>query len=313
MGHLSLMAAALFAFVMIGKQFVHSTDNYHDLYYNLKMSKAIDSPPHVTVFKERVPAPPSTISLDFPLARILNRGALRVGYEAHAIPFCYLNNDGELVGYDVAYAYQLAKDLDVKLELVPVKYDQMGEDLTSGYCDIVMSAIVINEHRIMNMQFTEAYLEDSNALIIPTKNLEKYRTLEDVEKNPNFKIGISGAYKEVAATHFPHLPVVEGNIDDLALNKFDGYLWAELQSYIWCLTNPNFTTLTYHGQLGKKYFAYPMTLNAQQFVYFANEWLFLKQEQGFAYRQRQYWFLGKEYNPKAKRWSILRDVLHWVE
>jgi proton glutamate symport protein len=311
--HLSLMAIALLAFVVIGKHFVHSTDNYHDLYYNLKMSKVIDSPPHVTVYKERIPAPPSTISVDFPLARILNRGAIRVGYDPHAIPFCYWNNDGELVGYDIAYAYQLAKDLDVKLVFVPIQYDQLGEELNSGYCDIVMSAIVINEQRILKMQFTEAYLEDSNVLIIATKNLEKYRTLAQIENDPNFKIGIAGAYKQVAATHFPHNPTVEGNIDDLAANKFDGYLWAELQSYIWCLTNPNFTTLTYQGQLGKKYFAYPMTENAEQFVHFLNEWQFLKQEQGFAYKQRQYWFLGKEYDPTAKRWSILRDVLHWIK
>ena len=123
--HLSLMAVALFSFVFIGKLFFHSQDNYHDLYYNLKMSKAIDSPPQVTVYKERVPAPPSPLGVDYQLARILNRGTIRVGYEPHAIPFCYLNNGGELVGYDIAFAYQLAKDLSVKLELVPVTYDQI--------------------------------------------------------------------------------------------------------------------------------------------------------------------------------------------
>lgn len=311
--HLSLMAVVLFGFVLIGKHVFHSQDNYHDLYYNLKMSKAIDSPPQVIVYKERIPAPPSPLPVDYQLARILNRGAIRVGYEPHAIPFCYLNNDKELVGYDIAFAYQLAKDLDVKLHLVPVTYDQIGDDLNSGYCDIVMSAIVIDEHRILTMQFTDAYLEDSNALIISTKNIEKYHTIEQIERDPNFKLGVTGAYKRVAATHFPHTKTIEGNIDDLALNKFDGYLWAELQSYIWCLTNPDFTTMTYHSELGKKYFAYPTSEATEQFVRFLNEWLFLKQEQGFTYKQRQYWFLGKEYNPEAKRWSILRDVLHWVE
>jgi proton glutamate symport protein len=268
----------------------------------------------VTVYKERVPAPPSKVVLDSPLAIILNRGVIRVGYDPHAIPFCYLNKDDELVGYDIAYAYQLAKDLDVKLELVPIiDYDHISEEVNSGYCDIVMSAIVINEQRILTVQFTEAYLEDTNALIIPTKSLEKYSTLQQIEKNPHFKLGVTGAYIEVAATHFPNTTLVEGTMDDLALNKFDAYLWAELQSYIWCLTNPKFTTMIYDGQLGKKYFAYPVKKTSEQFVHFLNEWLYLKQEQGFAHKQRQYWFLGKEDNPGAKRWSILRDVFHWVE
>ena len=175
-----------------------------------------------------------------------------------------------------------------------------------------MSAIVIDEQRILTMN-SEAYLEDSNALVLSTKNMKKYSSIVDIENDPNFKLGVTGAYRQVAATHFPHTTMIEGNIDDLALNKFDAYLWAGLQCYIWCLTKNNFTTSAYQGELGKKYFAYPLAENTQQFRNFLNEWMFLKQEQRFTHRQRQYWFLGKEYNPEAKRWSILRDVLHWVE
>ncbi|HEY5259382.1 MAG TPA: cation:dicarboxylase symporter family transporter, partial [Rhabdochlamydiaceae bacterium] len=90
--HVSMMTIALFAFVLIGKHFFHPTDNYNDLYYSLTMKKAISDPPHVTVYKERVPAPPSNIVST--LAKILDRGVIRVGYESQAIPFCYLNKDG---------------------------------------------------------------------------------------------------------------------------------------------------------------------------------------------------------------------------
>jgi Na+/H+-dicarboxylate symporter/ABC-type amino acid transport substrate-binding protein len=311
MFHVSIMTVALFAFVLIGKHFFHPVDNYNNLYYGLTMKKAISSLPHVTVYKEKVPAPPSKI--ESTLAKILDRGLIRVGYESSAIPFCYLNKDGELVGYDIAFAYQLAKDLDVKLELVPIDYDTLGEEINSGYCDIVMCAIVMNEQRILNMQFSDTYLEDANVLIIPTKNLDKYRTIEQVGKAGNFRLGAIGAYEEVAANHFPNVPVVHGTIDMLFANQCDGYLWAQLQSYIWCLAHPGYTALTYNGQMGKKYFAYPMRKNAEQLVHFVNEWMWLKQEQGFTYQQRQYWFLGKEHNPEAKRWSILRDVLHWVD
>ena len=53
------------------------------------------------------------------LARIQQSGELRVGYNSGIIPFCYLNSSGDLVGYDVAYAYQLARDLNVRLRLIP--------------------------------------------------------------------------------------------------------------------------------------------------------------------------------------------------
>jgi ABC-type amino acid transport substrate-binding protein len=275
------------------------------------MDKIIEDPPHVTLYTERVAPPPSTITST--LGKILDRGVIRVGYNEHAIPFCYRNKWNQLVGYDIAYAYQLAKDLDVKLELVPIDYDHLADDVNNGYCDIVMSAIVMDEQRILNMQFSSSYIEDSNALVVPVKNLDKYRTLEQVEKIPNFRIGAAGAYKAVFATHFPNKILVDGNVDDLSENKFDAYLWAELQAYIWCLAHPDYTALTYQGQMGKKYFAYPMRKESEQLVHFVNEWLYLKQEQGFAVKQREYWFLGKEYNPKARRWSILHDVFHWTD
>ena len=153
----------------------------------------------------------------------------------------------------------------------------------------------------------------TNSLVVPVKRLDRYRTLEDLDQIPNLTIGAQGAYKPVIAAHFPNKTLVPGEIDDLLKNKMDIFMWGELQAYIWCLTHPDFTTLTYHNKLGGKYFAYPMRKGADEFVHFLNEWLFLKQEQGFAYKQRQYWFLGKLNNPEEKRWSILRDVFHWVD
>ena len=309
--HLGTMMAALLLFVLIGKYFVHSKDNYKDLYYGLKMSKAIDTPPSVTVYKEKVPPLPSKI--ESTLANILERGVIRVGYNSDAIPFCYFNKWGELVGYDVAYAYQLAKDLDVKLEMVPIEYNQLADDVNSGYCDIVMAAIVMDEQRILNMQFSNTYLEQANALVMSVPQAEKHHTLEQIEKDPHFSIGAQGAYLQVAHTHFPNKPLITGSFEQLVENKFDGYLWADLQSYIWCLANPTYTALSFQGQIGKKYFAYPLKKDDDQFLHFLNEWLVLKQEQGFAHQQRQYWFLGKEYNPESKRWSVLRDLFHWVK
>jgi Na+/H+-dicarboxylate symporter/ABC-type amino acid transport substrate-binding protein len=306
------MFAALLIFIYIGKNFVHTTDNYKDLYYGLRLEKVIDSlPSHVTIYKERTPPPPSTI--ESTLARVLDRGIIRVGYDSRQIPFSYINKYGELVGYDIAYAYALAKDLDVKLELVPINYDTLAEDINSGYCDIIMSAIVMNEQRILNMQFSTSYIEQPNALVIPIKYLDKYRKIQHIIETPNLKIGAMGAYMTVVATHFPTQTLVPSDIINLIQGTIDVYMWSELQAYIWCLTNPTFTTLSYQGQLGGKYFAYPMQKTEEQFLHFINDWLFLKQEQGFAYKQRQYWFLGKIYNPEVKRWSVIRDVFHWVD
>ncbi|MBS0649186.1 MAG: cation:dicarboxylase symporter family transporter [Verrucomicrobia bacterium] len=310
--HIGCILALFVAVIAMGKKFIHTEDNYQDLYYSLKMDKVIENPPPVTIYTHRIP-PPTTHVQGSTMGRILERGAIRVGYDTRDILFCYLNKWNELVGYDVAYAYQLAKDLDVKLELVPINYDTLIQDVESGYCDIVMSAIIMDETRILSMGFSNPYLEQFNVLVVPLKEADKYRNLEHLQQNTHFKIGALGAYKEVVAQHFPDSTLIVGSSEDMLQGKFDAYVWGELQANVWCLLHPEFIVLPYQGKLGKKYFAYPTQREDEQLVHFLNEWLQLKQEQGFELKQRQYWFLGKLNNPEAQRWSVIRNVLHWVD
>jgi ABC-type amino acid transport substrate-binding protein len=307
--HACAMVLILVGLTFGAKNFIHTTDNYHDLYYSLKINQVIDSPPKVTVMCDRIPPKPS--SAPSALGRIRERGVLRVGYDDLALPFCYWNKENELVGYDVAYAYQLAKDLEVDLELVPIKYNTIVDDVSSGFCDIIMSAIIMDEQRIINIDFTNSYIEQANVLITPSSKAPNETDLALLEQNSQFKLGSVGAYQEVAETFFPNSLSIRARPEALLNNSVDAVIWGELQAYIWCLTNPSYTTLSYQDQLGKKYLAYPVRYSESQFVRFLNEWLVLKQEQGFELQQRKYWFLGKKSTPEGARWSILRNVLKW--
>jgi proton glutamate symport protein len=63
------------------------------------------------------------------IARIQQTGVLRVGYNAVALPFSYLNDAGDLVGYDVAFAYDLARSLNVRVTFVPFEFPDLERDL----------------------------------------------------------------------------------------------------------------------------------------------------------------------------------------
>ena len=79
------------------------------------------------------------------IRQIRERGVLRVGYNSNNVPFAFFNGKGELVGYDVEMAYDLARTLNVsRIEFVPITGTTLAESLDSGYCDIVMSAVVVN-------------------------------------------------------------------------------------------------------------------------------------------------------------------------
>jgi Na+/H+-dicarboxylate symporter len=74
------------------------------------------------------------------LAAVGSRKMLRVGYLPDALPFAFVNGRGDLTGFDVALMHQLALELGVRLEFVPVGREMLerrgGADalLRSGAC-----------------------------------------------------------------------------------------------------------------------------------------------------------------------------------
>jgi proton glutamate symport protein len=86
------------------------------------------------------------------LVRIQQEGELRVGYNSGIIPFSYRNSREELVGYDVAYAYQLARDLNVRLRLIPFEWPHLAQNLADGRFDIAMAGIYVTEDRLLQFK-----------------------------------------------------------------------------------------------------------------------------------------------------------------
>ncbi len=309
---LSTMVVVLLGAIAIGRQFVHIEDNYRDMYLSLRIQEILENPPQATILSERTPHPVDLTPEAF--ARVLKTGALRVGYDPNNIPFCYFNKWNELVGYDIAYAYQLAKDIDVRVEFVPLQYPLLGKDLDTGYFDIAMSAIVLDDQRLLDMDFTHVYENQPNALVVPICDLSRFRNLDDVIAMHNLKIGAGGAYSVVAKNHFPHAQIISVDSDDAILTgKIEVNLWSQLPAYIWCVGHPEYTTLVYNKQLGSRYFAYPVRTGSQDFVSFINHWMALKAQSGFRKTQTDYWIHGKRLASKEPRWSIIRNLLHWID
>jgi hypothetical protein len=95
------------------------------------------------------------------LQRARSRGALRVGYFADNPPYAYVNGRGELVGFDVEMAHQLATDLGVRLELVPLPRDVLQGLLDSLRCDILMAGIAVTPDRAANLLLSASYLDET--------------------------------------------------------------------------------------------------------------------------------------------------------
>ena len=91
------------------------------------------------------------------LQDVLDKGTVKIGVPENFPPFGSINKDFEHEGYDVDVANLVAKDLGVKLELIPITSKQRIPYLSSGKVDLVISSMGANPSRAKSIWFSSAY------------------------------------------------------------------------------------------------------------------------------------------------------------
>ena len=279
----------------------------------------VDLPPIVAtkIYKLSDPLPPPRSGE--PFERILKTKILRVGYNTNTIPFFFKNNKNHFAGYDAAFAYQLAYDLGCSLEFVPMTFGQISEEINSGLYDIGMSELSITEKRLKAMYFSDPYLDSRLVFVMRKKFSKELKSVDTVLQSPHVQVCVlrGTSYEGIARDLFPPEQIVL--VDDL--EDFAKYyphsilLIGEPQAISWSLNYPNFTVVVPDPLICQESFAYALPSKAERFLAFINLWLKLKKNEGFTKTQYDLWVLGKTKNSahEEPRWSILRNVFHWVD
>jgi Na+/H+-dicarboxylate symporter/ABC-type amino acid transport substrate-binding protein len=272
----------------------------------------------VEVFKEPGLSPtvlpiPGQSTLDL----ILQSKKLRVGYEPNAAPFSFFNKQSKLVGFDVAYAYQLAYDLGCdRIEFIPIQRGELGEQLNEGSFDIAMSAISVSARRLKTMCFPQQILEAKIVFVARDKLRKKLSNIEAVRKDTSLKIAVltNTAYEQIAQEEFPNHQIIRlNNYDEFSKKSTDADLliWEEQEAIAWTVSNPLYHVVYPKPNLGKKSLGYPIRYGDPEFLCYLNAWLNLKESEGFKDEQYRLWIMGqtKVAAPPNRRWSIIDNVI----
>lgn len=136
------------------------------------------------------------------LNQILERGELRVGMEPGYMPFEMKDKKGRIIGYDVDMAKRMAKDMGVKLKLIPTAWDGIIAGLVTGKYDIIMSGMTITQQRNLKVNFANPYVVVGQTVMMANKHEGKLKTAKDLDQ-PQYtivtKLGVTG---EVATRKF---------------------------------------------------------------------------------------------------------------
>ena len=266
---------------------------------------------------------PNTMPEPAPAEATLNRISttkkLRVGYDSHSAPFCFFNKTGKLVGFDVAYAYQLAYDLGCEqIDFIPFTYKDIGQELKASQYDVAMSAISVSETRLKEMCFPDPILEAKIVFVCKDKLRNKFAKIETLRADKSLTIAavINTAYEGIAYEQFPeHEVVLLESYEDFAKEcpPADILIWEEQEAIAWTIANPSFHVVFPKPSLGKELLSYPVKRGDPEFLCYLQSWLKLKESDGFKKQQYELWILGHTHEaaPPEPRWSFLDNVLGW--
>jgi ABC-type amino acid transport substrate-binding protein len=122
------------------------------------------------------------------------KGVLAAGVRTDLVPFGIVDQSGRTVGLDVAIAEEVAKRLRVKLELVPVTGAARIPTLQAGKIDVVLAGLGMTAERARAVDFTMAYLLESDALLF--RRDSKITRVQDLAgKNVSAAPGTTGEKK----------------------------------------------------------------------------------------------------------------------
>jgi polar amino acid transport system substrate-binding protein len=119
------------------------------------------------------------------LDEILARGKLIVGVTSEAPPFGYIDDKGELVGFDIDIAKLLAKTIfngdesPKRIEFVKQGFAARWPNVESGAVDIGIQVTTILPDRVLRVAFTRPYI-DSGIVLIVRKD-SAFKRLKDLD------------------------------------------------------------------------------------------------------------------------------------
>ena len=148
---------------------------------------------------------------------------IRVATKGTYPPFTYVDDQGQLIGFDINLMNLIAEKENLQVEFIKVDYPLVLEGMARGVYDAAISAISITEGRQKDMLFSDPYFVSGQVITVSVNNntITGKDSLTDkvvgVETGSTSATSIS-EMQGVTAKHYTDFPTA---FDDLMNGKID--------------------------------------------------------------------------------------------
>ncbi|CAM3439401.1 basic amino acid ABC transporter substrate-binding protein [Hydrogenibacillus schlegelii] len=115
---------------------------------------------------------------------------LVVGSDAAYAPFEYVNEKGEIVGWDIDLIHKLGELGGFQVEIRNLPWDSLFQEVKNGGVDAAISAITITDDRKLTYDFSDPYYVAHQLVLVPEDS--PIQTLEDLKTKARY-VGVQNA------------------------------------------------------------------------------------------------------------------------
>ena len=145
----------------------------------LKIFKIILSISTVAIILISIGCSKKTSTEDNSLQKIKDAGKLVLGLDDTFAPMGFRDGSGEIVGFDIDLAKEVASRMRVELEIKPIDWSSSILSLNKGDIDVLWNGVTINESRKEQINFSKPYL-NNRLIIVKPKDRSDINSKEDL-------------------------------------------------------------------------------------------------------------------------------------
>jgi len=108
----------------------------------------------------------SAAAADDSLTKVQTAGIFILGLDSAFPPMGFVDENNEIVGFDIDLAREVCKRMGVELKLQPIDWSSNILELNSGNIDCIWNGFSISEERKAEVNFTDAYMQNRQVVIV---------------------------------------------------------------------------------------------------------------------------------------------------
>ena len=229
------------------------------------------------------------------LQQILNEGEIRVGVVL-LMPWAIRTAPGELIGFEIDVANELAADLGVNVDIRAYSQERIIAALEAGEIDIIAAGLTITPERALHVNFSNPYSTTGISMATNQETTVLVSDIADFDDSEYILATVAGSEAaELVARVFPQaesreFETIDAASEALVAGEVDAYLEEEpVPSYL-ALENPSTINAPLSGPLVQRRAGFAVNKGDPDFLAFLNAWITSREADTWLPTIHGYWF-----------------------